>query len=197
MEVGMQVQELPLSDPGQDGPAWTWTGVPGLSPELAEHERRKFAGRMLHLQRQFCLSGDPIHALTAMTWCQLYRAVLPPWVERTVAQMAWAMIMAPTIVRGRRIRRVHWIRFAAVSEQLRRQREAGMKKLNKRLAFREASVALRGQLGRGAWSRVQDSYRKVVQAIKRGEIDRFAVGALDNRYPSDPLGNKRARFPLQ
>jgi hypothetical protein len=190
MEVSMWVDEIPLPDPGQDGPAWTWTG-PGFPPEVAANERRKFAERMLRLQRQFCLSGDPVHALTAMTWCQLYRAVLPPWVECTVAQLAWAMLMAPTVVRGRRLRRTHWVRFAAVNEQLQQQRAAGATKLNRRQAFREAAIALRGQLGRGHWARIQESYGKVVQAIKRGEVDQFAVGTLDNRYPTDALGNKR------
>jgi hypothetical protein len=150
---------------------------------------------MLHLQRQFCLSGDPIHALTAMTWCQIYRAVLPPWVERTVAQLTWAMIMAPTAVRGRRLRHVHWVRFAAVNEHLKQQHAAGVKKLNRRLAFRAASNALRGQLGRGHWARIQESYGKVVQALKRGEIDRFRLGILDNRFPADALGREHARVP--
>src|SRR5262245_9578632 len=66
MEAGVWVDEIALLDPGQDGPAWMWTG-PGFPPEVAEYERRKFAERLLGLQKQFCLTGDPVHALTVMT----------------------------------------------------------------------------------------------------------------------------------
>jgi hypothetical protein len=194
MEAGMQVEEIPLRDPGQDGPAWIWSG-PGFPAAEAEQIHRKFAARMLRLQKQFCVSGDPVHALIAMTTCQTHHVVLPPWVERTVAQLAWVTIMAPTTVRGRRLRRTHWIRFVAVNEHLRQQRAAGVERPNKRRAFREVSVALRGQLGRGTWARIQFSYNKVCKAVKRGEADQFALGVLDNRYSIGSLGNPRARPP--
>jgi hypothetical protein len=186
----MWVDEIPLADPGQDGPVWTWTG-PGFPREVAEHERRRFAQRLLKLQRQFCLTGDPAHALTAMTWCQVYRTHLPPWAESVIARLAWSATMAPTVIRGRRIRQVHWVRFAAVNSHLRQQREAGAKRLNKARAYREISVALRGQLGRGTKPRIEASYLKVAAAIRRGEVDRFALGVFDNRYPTDPLSRKR------
>jgi hypothetical protein len=189
MEVSMWVDEIPLLDPGQDGPAWTWTG-PGFPPEVAASERRKFAQRLLRLQKQFCLTGDPIHAITTRTWCQLYHTFLPPWAEATVSRLAWSAIMAPTVVRGRRLRQVHWIRFAAVNDHLRQQRA---KRPNRALAYREVSAALRGQPGRGAPSRIGASYLKVAQAIRRGEVDQFALGRLDNRYPTDVLGNKRGQ----
>jgi len=188
----MWVDEIPLPDPGQDGPAWIWTG-PGFPPEVAASERRKFAQRLLRLQKQFCLTGDPVHALTTLTWCQLYRTVLPPWAEATISRLAWSAVMAPTVIRGRRLRQVHWIRFAAVNDHLRQQREAGVKRLNQELAYREVSIALRGRPGRGAPSRIAASYLKVAAAVRRGEVDQFALGALDNRYPTDTLGNKRSR----
>ena len=180
----MQVDELALIDPGQDGPSWTWTG-PGFPPEACEEVRQDCARQLLRLQRQFCLSNDPVHALTAMTLCQIYRAVLPPWVEAIVARLAWAVIMAPDAIKGRRIRQAHWIRFMAVNDHLRRQLEAGVKKPNKRLAYREVSAALRGQVGRGDWTRVEASYLMVVKAIRRGEADRFALGTPNNRYSVD------------
>jgi hypothetical protein len=186
----MWVDEIPLMDPGQDGPVWTWIG-PGFPPEVAELERRRFAQRLLKLQRQFCLTGDPAHALTAMTWCQLYHIHSPPWVESTIARLAWSAVMAPTVIRGRRLRQVHWIRFAAVNSHLRQQQEAGVKRLNKVRAYREVSLALRGQPGRGSPPRITASYLKVAAAIRRGEVDRFALSVLDNRHPTDPLGRKR------
>jgi hypothetical protein len=153
MEVSMWVDEIWLLDPGQDGPVWTWTG-PGFPPELAERERRRFAQRLLKLQKQFCLSGDPVHALTVQTHCQLNHTHPPPWAESVLARLAWSAIMAPTVVRGRRLRQGHWIRFAAVDNHLRRQRKAGAKRPNRALAYREVSAALRGQPGRGAPSRI-------------------------------------------
>jgi hypothetical protein len=195
MEVGsMWVDEIPLRDPGQDGPAWTWTG-PGFPPEVAERERQKFARRMLGLQKQFCLSNDPVHALTATTWCQLYRVVQPPWVEATISRLAWSAIMAPIAIKGRRIRQTHWIRYCAVSDHLRQQSEAGVKKPNKSEAYREVSAALRGQPGRGDRKRIEASYLMVAKAAQRGEVDRFALGALDNRYQSDGLVKERKRVP--
>jgi hypothetical protein len=188
----MWIDEIALMDPGQDGPAWTWTAS-GFPPEVADQERRKFAQRLLKLQKQFCLSGDPVHAWTVMTHCQLCHTHLPPWAESVIARLAWSAIMSPTIIRGRRLRQVHWIRFAAVNEHLRQQRAAGVKRPNRALAYREVSVALRGQPGRGAHSRIGASYLKVAAAVRRGEVDQYALGRLDNRYPTDTLGNKRSR----
>src|SRR5262245_11891370 len=102
----MHVDELNSVDPGQDGPAWTWTGGP---PEAFERHRQQCARELLHLQRQFCLSGDPVHAINAMTWCQIYHVVLPPWAETVIARLAWAVVMAPVAIQGRRGRQVHWI----------------------------------------------------------------------------------------
>jgi hypothetical protein len=178
----MRVDEIPLADPGQDGPPWLWTG-PGFPPEEAVLIQQKCAQRLLSLQRKFCLSGDPIHALTAQTWCQLYRVPLPPWAEVVIGQLAWSAIMAPVAVRGRKIRQVHWVRYIAVDDHLWEQRVTeGVNRPNKRRAYREVSEALRGQIGRGAWTRIEASYLKVAKAIRRGEVDRFAVGRLDNRY---------------
>jgi hypothetical protein len=188
----MWVDEIWSMDPGQDGPVWTWTG-PGFPPEVAEQERQRFAQRLLGLQRRFCLTADPVHALTVWTHCQLYHAPSPPWAESTIARLAWSAIMAPTVIRGRRLRQTHWIRFVAVNNHLRQQRAAGVNRLNKALAYREVSTALRGQPGRGHWARIQESYLKVVEAIQRGEVDRFALGVLDNRYPTDVLGRNRRR----
>jgi hypothetical protein len=192
MEAGMWVDEIPLMDPGQDGPVWTWTG-PGFPPEVADQLRQRFAQRLLKLQKQFCLSGDPVHALTVQTHCQLNHTHSPPWAESVLVRLAWSAIMAPTAIRGRRVRQVHWIRFAAVNEHVRQQREAGAKRMNRALAYREVSAALRGQPGRGAPSRIAASYLKVMAAIRRGEVNRYALGALDNRYQTDTLGNKRSR----
>src|SRR5215831_17032481 len=138
----MQVEEIALADPGQDGPAWTWTG-PGFPAQGGERIRQEAAQRLLDLQRKFYVSGDPVHALTAWTWSQLYRTWAPPWVEVTVTQLAWSAIMAPVTIRGRRRRQVHWVRYAAVRDHLLRQLAAGAKKSNKRRAYRDVSKALR------------------------------------------------------
>jgi hypothetical protein len=190
MEAGMRVEEIALLDPGQDGPPWLWTG-PGFPPEEGARIRHKCARTLLNLQRQHCMSDDPIHALTAWTWAQLYHVPAPPWVEVTVAQLAWAAIMAPTVIRGRRRRQVHWLRFAAVNDHLRRQRDAGVKRLSKAKAYRDVSLALRGQPGRGDRKRIEASYLLVANAIRRGEVNRFALGVLDNRYRHDVFGNER------
>jgi hypothetical protein len=179
----MQVDEISLTDPGQDGPPWLWVGCP---PEQADQIRQKCARTLLGLQRRFCLSGDEIHALTVQTHCQLYRISLPPWAEVVIGRLGWSAVMAKGAIRGRRIRQVHWIRYAAVNDHLRLQREKGAKRPNKRLAFREMSKALRGQLGRGSWQSIGASYDKVVGAIRRGEVDRFSLGVLDNRYRALP-----------
>jgi hypothetical protein len=54
------------------------------------------------------------------------------------------------------------------------------------------SIALRGQLGRGDKKRIEASYEMIEKAVKRGEVSKFALGILDNRYPIDALGNSRA-----
>jgi hypothetical protein len=197
----MRVEELALSDPGQDGPPWLWVDLRDdtysghVDLRTGDQMRQKCARTLLGLQRKFCQSGDPIHALTAMTWCQLYRVMLPPWVESTVAQLAWSAIMAPTVIRGRRLRQTHWIRFAAVNDHLRKQQAAGRKRPNKKLAYDDVSAALRGQLAQASPPRIEASYRKVLNAIRRGEVNRFALGALDNRYAADVFGNMRKRAP--
>ena len=97
--------------------------------------------------------------------------------------------MAPTIIQGRRRRQIHWLRFSAVNDHLRRQRSVGVKRLSKAKAYREVSFALRGQLGRGDSKRIEASYLMVLKAIHRGEVSRFALGVLDNRYRLNVFGN--------
>src|SRR5262249_28330434 len=177
MEVSMWVDELYLEDPGQDGPAWTWTKA-GFSPEEAEHMRRKFAQDLLKLQKQFCLSGDPVFASRVKTLCLIYHTHEPPWAECVLSRLAWSAMMAPTVIQGRRLRQTHWIRYAAVRDHIRQQREAGVKRVNRELAYREVSAALRGQPGRGAPSRIGASYLKVAAAVRRGEVDQYALGSF-------------------
>ena len=57
------------------------------------------------------------------------------------------------------------------------------------------SKALRGQLGRGDWARIEASYHLVEKAIRRGEVSQFAVGVLDNRYRVTAFGNERGPPP--
>jgi hypothetical protein len=182
------VDEILLTDPGQEGPPWLWTG-PGFPPGEAAQIRQKCARTLLDLQRRFCLSGDEIHALTAWTWSQLYRVPAPPWVEVVLSQLAWSAIKAPIAIRGRRIRLEHWIRYAAVTDHLRQQRKMGAKTPNKRLAYRDVSKALRGRLGRGAWKSIETSYIRVAKAVRSGKGGTYAHGVLDNRYDVDVLGH--------
>jgi hypothetical protein len=182
----MQVEELCVWDPGQDGPSWTWTGS-GFPPEAAERIRQDYAQKMLALQKRYCLSGDAVHALSAATWAVLHHAMTPPWAEAVVGRLAWAtLIAAPTVIQGRRHRQTHWIRYAAVRDRLRWQRDAG-KRRNVKQACRDTSRALRGQPGRGEPKRIEASYHMVDQAVRRGEVDRYLLGPIDRRYRRDLL----------
>jgi hypothetical protein len=191
----MQVEEIALRDPGQDGPPWTWVG-PGFPPEGGEHIRRECAEKLLGFQRRYCMSGDPIHALTAWTWSQLYHVPAPPWVEAIVGQLAWTVIMAPISIRGRRRRRTHWVRYAAVRDHLRQQQTAGAKRPSKQKAFREVSAALRGQVGRGSKEVIAKSYRAVDKAVRRrGGASQLALGALDRRYRDIDIFDDKSKRP--
>jgi hypothetical protein len=181
----MQLEELVVQDPGQDGPAWLWVG-PGFPPEAAERIRQDYARKMLDLQKRYCLSGDEVHALSAATWAVLHHAMTPPWVEAVIGRAAWATFLAPTVIQGRRYRQTHWIRYAAVRDRLRWQRDAG-KRQNVTQACEAVSKALRGRPGRGTRRQVEASFRKVDAACQRGEVNRYLLGPIDRRYRSDVL----------
>ena len=179
----MQLEELVVQDPGQCVPSWLWTG-PGFPAEAAERIRQDYARHMLDLQKRYCLSGDAIHALSAATWAVLHHAMTPPWAEAVVGRLAWASLVAPTVIQGRRRRRTHWLRYSAVRDRLRWQRDAG-KKESVRQACRDASRALRGQPGRGEPKRIEASYHMVAQAVRRGEVSQYLLGPIDRRYRRD------------
>jgi hypothetical protein len=190
----MQVEELYTWDPAEDGPMWSWIGgsVFSFSVEAAARVRQDYARHMLDLQKRYCLSGDAIHAIMAMSWATLHHAMIPPWAEAVVGRLAWATLIAPTVIQGRRRRQTHWIRYAAVRDHLRWQRDAG-KRRNVSQACRDASRALRGRPGRGEPKRIEASFLLVSKAVRRGEVSRYLLEPLDRRYRRDLFNSEVPR----